>query len=803
MASISIAEMMSNKNTDPKWMTEANRISVLVPPAAAAKTSKDLPKVEFRVKMCCAKCEEKVREEAGEVDGVVSVVTDRDSNKATVFGRVDSMAVLKKLKRHIDKKTTFWPPDQNLLQQQQQQQQPLILSKPSASYGKQEAASSKELEIMQKGKEKRENKVRQNNSRDDMITGTSSDRGLQKAKQVDMSSKNPRGEEKGNLQDPARTIRNGMVIEPVRQMQSRGIEVRAATRPAAVAQQPVETFKEMQPSLEPTVVENMEPRRGLQDVRESGTTATVHQVELQEKLRQSTVEPTRSETSMQPPQQQQQVEFKDMVQSTSNGPAARDHNSMQSFEVRDQAAPPVLQHQVELEKTRAVVDQFTRSEMMPRAAGDHMRPAAADSSPPEALQPRAAAPLASAPLEPPAAGNNMQQIRGPAAYIREMKMPVTPGELRAAESSREAMLRRPPQYIRVMRPLDPNGMPRAASHHHHIEYCRPEMREMTSSWSTHHPAAASQSTTAHADHHIKDSTQQLQQQGRSFMQQIVEPKDMNSQSRSSATTLQPQQGIISGRGPNSRSQTSSATASPATGLPPRYQHHPDYIPVDPRDYMRMNSSWESNIKAVDPRTVDPRELRGGDPADYRPAAAAMQDHTTTSRSSQQLHQQQFQSSTPVAPPPPPTTTTTTTTTTRHSNAVVDQSSSTATRPQVLQPAVQQDHIKDSTIPKKTVSRRADDNNIQIDFSSSPAAADLMHHVKFYHNDRLHDIPRDYQPVDAFFDDLYMRPSLLQSSFSAADEEKESTTRGGGAPSPQDDFFSQPITNPNYMKHILY
>jgi hypothetical protein len=699
------------------------------------------------------------------------------------------MAVLKKLKRHIDKKTTFWPPDQNLLQQQQQ---PLILSKPSASYGKQEAASSKELGIMQKGKEKKENKVRQNNSRDDMITGTSSDRGLQKAKQVDMSSKNPRGEEKGNLQDPARTIRNGMVIEPMRQMQSRGIEVRAATRPAAVAQQPVETFKEMQPSLESTVVENMERRRGLQDVRESSTTATVHQVELQEKLRQSTVEPTTSETSVQPPQQQQ-VEFKDVVQSTSNGPAARDHNSMQSFEVRDQAAPPVQPHQVVLEKTQAT--------------GDHMRPAAADSSPPEALQPRAAAPPASAPLEPPAAGNNMQQIRGPAAYIREMKMPVTPGELRAAESSREAMLRRPPQYIRVMRPLDPNGMPRAASHHHHIEYCRPEMREMTSSWSTHHPAAASQSTTAHADHHIKDSTQQLQQQGRSFMQQIVEPKDMNSQSRSSTTTLQQQQGIISGRGPNSRSQTSPATASPATGLPPRHQHHPDYIPVDPRDYMRMNSSWELNIKAVDPRTVDPRELRGGDPADYRPAAAAMQDHTTTSRSSQQLLQQQFQSSTPVAPPPPPppppTTTTTTTTTTTHSNAVVDQSSTTATRPQVLQPAVQHDHIKDSTIPKKTVPQRADDNNIQIDFSSSPAAADLMHHVKFYHNDRLHDIPRDYQPVDTFFDDLYMRPSLLQSSFSAADEEKESTTRGGGAPSPQDDFFSQPITNPNYMKHILY
>ncbi len=39
-----LLQMMSNKNTDPKWMTEANRISVLVPPAAAAaKTSKDLP----------------------------------------------------------------------------------------------------------------------------------------------------------------------------------------------------------------------------------------------------------------------------------------------------------------------------------------------------------------------------------------------------------------------------------------------------------------------------------------------------------------------------------------------------------------------------------------------------------------------------------------------------------------------------------------------------------------------------------------------------------------------------------------
>jgi hypothetical protein len=41
--------------------------------------------------------------------GVVSVITDARQGLVTVLGGADSAAVLKKLKRHVDKKATYWP----------------------------------------------------------------------------------------------------------------------------------------------------------------------------------------------------------------------------------------------------------------------------------------------------------------------------------------------------------------------------------------------------------------------------------------------------------------------------------------------------------------------------------------------------------------------------------------------------------------------------------------------------------------------------------------------------------------------
>jgi len=43
--------------------------------------------------------------------GVVSVITDARQGLVTVLGGADSAAVLKKLKRHVDKKATYWPAD--------------------------------------------------------------------------------------------------------------------------------------------------------------------------------------------------------------------------------------------------------------------------------------------------------------------------------------------------------------------------------------------------------------------------------------------------------------------------------------------------------------------------------------------------------------------------------------------------------------------------------------------------------------------------------------------------------------------
>lgn len=57
--------------------------------------------------MCCPKCEEKVREELSELDGVYEISVDQLSERVTVIGFVDPFQALRKMKR-IKKKSQFW-----------------------------------------------------------------------------------------------------------------------------------------------------------------------------------------------------------------------------------------------------------------------------------------------------------------------------------------------------------------------------------------------------------------------------------------------------------------------------------------------------------------------------------------------------------------------------------------------------------------------------------------------------------------------------------------------------------------------
>ncbi|CAM6034897.1 unnamed protein product [Sphagnum compactum] len=76
----------------------------LVPVQPKKPEKKKQQQVTLKVKMCCPKCEEKLREEIGEVPGVDKVViTDRASSKVVVIGKADSERVLKKAKK-VDKK---------------------------------------------------------------------------------------------------------------------------------------------------------------------------------------------------------------------------------------------------------------------------------------------------------------------------------------------------------------------------------------------------------------------------------------------------------------------------------------------------------------------------------------------------------------------------------------------------------------------------------------------------------------------------------------------------------------------------
>jgi copper chaperone CopZ len=58
-----------------------------------------LQEIVLKVNMCCGKCEEKVKEEIRDLDGVTDVKTDREKSKVTVVGKADKSQVLKKAKK--------------------------------------------------------------------------------------------------------------------------------------------------------------------------------------------------------------------------------------------------------------------------------------------------------------------------------------------------------------------------------------------------------------------------------------------------------------------------------------------------------------------------------------------------------------------------------------------------------------------------------------------------------------------------------------------------------------------------------
>lgn len=97
------------RGNEPHWLKNDERQR---PHGYAAdfdhpSSGRSLPTYEFKVPMCCGKCEEKVREELSEMDGVYEIFADQLSERVTVAGFIDPFQALKKMKR-IKKKSKFW-----------------------------------------------------------------------------------------------------------------------------------------------------------------------------------------------------------------------------------------------------------------------------------------------------------------------------------------------------------------------------------------------------------------------------------------------------------------------------------------------------------------------------------------------------------------------------------------------------------------------------------------------------------------------------------------------------------------------
>jgi copper chaperone CopZ len=67
----------------------------------------NIPIVEFMVPLCCGKCEEKVKEELENAEGVYKVVCDQHNQRVTVSSTLDPLRLLKRVKR-VKKNSHFW-----------------------------------------------------------------------------------------------------------------------------------------------------------------------------------------------------------------------------------------------------------------------------------------------------------------------------------------------------------------------------------------------------------------------------------------------------------------------------------------------------------------------------------------------------------------------------------------------------------------------------------------------------------------------------------------------------------------------
>ena len=91
---LNLWQMFYDKESDPLYRTNHyNRAGV--------------PVLELKVPMCCSKCEEKVRDELEDLEGVRDVVTDQYNQRVTITGYVDPFRALKKV-RKVKKKSDFF-----------------------------------------------------------------------------------------------------------------------------------------------------------------------------------------------------------------------------------------------------------------------------------------------------------------------------------------------------------------------------------------------------------------------------------------------------------------------------------------------------------------------------------------------------------------------------------------------------------------------------------------------------------------------------------------------------------------------
>lgn len=97
-----IREMFSSKD-DTDYPSNYHQQSRMI----TTRNGHSIPVLELKVPMCCEKCQEKVKENLLELEGVKDVVCDQYNQRVTVTGFVDPLKALRKVKK-VKKKSEFF-----------------------------------------------------------------------------------------------------------------------------------------------------------------------------------------------------------------------------------------------------------------------------------------------------------------------------------------------------------------------------------------------------------------------------------------------------------------------------------------------------------------------------------------------------------------------------------------------------------------------------------------------------------------------------------------------------------------------